>query len=342
MKRMLFLLLGLLALGCVQIALPAHAQDAVAAFYRGRTMEMLVPTTAGNDFDLRGRLLARFMPDFIPGHPTFITRNMPGGGGIIAMNHMAARVPHDGSTLHMMFPSVGTLQAIGTPEVTFDLRRFNFVGNTSTSPNVMVAWHTAGVTSVDALKGNPLVLGTTSGDSGVYYVRALQQLGYKVSVVSGYAGGAQVNLAMERGEVQGRATNAWAAWKATKPDWVQDRTIIPLVQIGLTRHPDMKDVPLLLELAPNADDRALLDFLSASVALSRSLVTTPGVPADRLNALRRAFDQTVASPAFLAEAGKMGLDMSPLTGEQSQDISHRILDTPPDVIARAKAIMLAP
>ena len=144
-------LLGLLALCWVPIVLPAQAQDTVASFYRSRTMEMLVPTTAGNDFDLRARLLARFMPEFIPGHPSFITRNMPGVGGIIAMNHMATRVPRDGATLHMMFPSVGTLQAIGTPEVAFDLRAFNFVGNTSTSPNVMVAWHTAGVTSIDAL-----------------------------------------------------------------------------------------------------------------------------------------------------------------------------------------------
>ncbi|MDF2119768.1 tripartite tricarboxylate transporter substrate-binding protein [Roseiarcaceae bacterium H3SJ34-1] len=322
-------------------ALPCHSQEDVAAFYHGKTLEMLVPTTAGNDFDLRARLLVRFMPDHIPGHPTFITRNMPGGGGIVAMNHMASRVPRDGTTLHIMFPSVGALQAIGTPEINFDLRQFRFIGNTSTSPNVMTVWHTSGIKTLEDMKTKEVVLGSTAGDSGVYYARVLNDLiGTKIRLVSGYAGGGQVNLAMEREEVQGRATNSWAAWKTTKPDWITDGKMLTVLQVGLTRHPDLKDVPLLIELAANDNDRKLLEFLSASVAISRAVVTTPDVPAARLAALRKAFDQTVASPAFLDEAHRINLDISPLSGEQAQAVSDGIVNAPPDVVARARTIML--
>jgi len=322
-------------------ALPCRSQEDVAAFYHGKTLEMLVPTTAGNDFDLRARLLVRFMSDHIPGRPTFVTRNMPGGGGIVAMNHMAARVPRDGTTLHIMFPSIGALQAIGTPEINFDLRQFRFIGNTSSSPNVMTVWHTSGIRTFEDLKTKEAVLGSTAGDSGVYYARALNDIaGTRIRVVSGYAGGGQVNLAMEREEVQGRATNSWAAWKATKPDWIANGKMITVLQVGLTRHPDLKDVPLLIELASNDKDRKLLEFLSASVAISRAIVTTPDVPAARLAALRKAFDQTVASPAFLDEARKINLDISPLSGEQAQAVSDSIVNAAPDVVARARAIML--
>lgn len=318
------------------------AQESVAEFYRGKTMEMIVGSTPGNDFDLRGRLLARFMSAHIPGNPFFITRNMPGGGGVTAMNHMASRVARDGRTLHMIFPSIGSLQAIGTLGVDFDVREFRYIGNTSSSPNVMVAWHTSGFRTIDDVKTREMVIGTTAGDSGVYYARALKEIaGIKFKLVSGYPGGAQVNLAMEREEVQGRATNSWAAWKSTKPDWIQTGKLITLVQVGVQRHPELASTPLMHELASTEPDRNLLAFLSASVAISRAVVTTPGVPPERVEALRRAFDKAVSSPEFLTEAEKMGMDISPLTGEEAQAISDGIVNAPLDVIARAKTIMEA-
>jgi hypothetical protein len=144
---------------------------------------------------------------------------------------------------------------------------------------------------------------------------------------------------MERGEVEGRGSNSWASWKSTKPEWIAEKKIIILVQVGLKRDPDLPDVPLLLELATNDLDRKVLTFLSAETALSRSLVTTADVPAERVTALRRAFDATMKDPAFLAEADKAKMDISAMTGEESQLIADSIVNTPPEVIARAKVVL---
>src|SRR5262249_55212902 len=161
----------------------------------------------------------------------------------------------------------------------------------------------------------------------------------KLKVVTGYPGGNEVNLAMERGEVEGRGSNSWASWKSTKPEWIADKKIIILVQVGLKRDPDLPDVPLLLELATNDLDRKVLTFLPAETALSRSLITTADVPPERLEALRRAFDATMKDPAFLADAEKSKMDISAMTGEESQVIADSIVNTGPDVIARAKVVL---
>jgi hypothetical protein len=157
--------------------------------------------------------------------------------------------------------------------------------------------------------------------------------------VSGYPGGNDVNLAMERGEVGGRGSNSWASWKATHPQWLAEKKIYILVQVALKRNPELPDVPTMMELAKNEDDRAVLAFLSADIPISRAYVTTPGTPPDRVAALRRAFDATVKDPAFRAEAQKANVDISPSTGEEAQKFSDLIANTPPAVVARAKAIL---
>jgi tripartite-type tricarboxylate transporter receptor subunit TctC len=164
-------------------------------------------------------------------------------------------------------------------------------------------------------------------------------IGTKFKLVTGYPGGNEVNLAMERGEIDGRASNSWASWKSTHPDWVKDKKIIVLVQVGLKRAPDLAAVPLLNELAKNDMDRQVLTFLSADTAIARSLVTTPDTPPERVAALRRAFDATMRDPEFLAEADKALLDIDPMTGEEAQKIADSIVNTPPDVVARAKLLL---
>jgi tripartite-type tricarboxylate transporter receptor subunit TctC len=320
-------------------SLPARA-DAVADFYKNHPIELLIGATTGNDFDMRGRMLARYMGQHIPGHPNIIVRNMPGGGGIVAMNHMATRAVRDGTTLHMMFPNMGPLQVTGEPGIAFDLRQFYFIGNTTDSQNVMSAWHLSGVKTIEDAKQKELVLGATPGNTGIYYARALNQMiGTKFKVISGYPGGNEINLAMERGEIDGRASITYASWKSTKPQWLADGLVVHLVQVGHKRHPELPQIPLMHELATNTEDRQVLEFLSASVSIARAVVTTPGVPAERITALRRAFDATIASPELLAEAAKQNMDISPLTGEEAQAISDAIVNAPPKVIERAKAIM---
>ena len=333
--RSLALAVAVLSTSCAV----AHA-DAVSDFYHGKQVSMIIGTSPGNDYDFRGRLLARHIGRHILGQPTVVVRNMPGGGGIVAANWMTSLAPRDGTTLHMIMSNMMAAQAMGTGGVEFDTRKFIWIGNTTESPNVTNSWYTSGVRTIDDARKQELILGAPMGTSGVVYATLMNTLaGTKFKIVTGYPGGNEVNLAMERGEVQGRGSNSWASWKSTKPEWLKDGKIIPLVQIALKRHPDMPNVPLLLELAKNDEDRAVLTFLSADTALSRSTITTAGVPPERVEALRRAFDATMKDPALLAEADKAKMDISPSTGEEAQKIADSIANAPPKVVARAKEIL---
>jgi tripartite-type tricarboxylate transporter receptor subunit TctC len=331
---------GIMALVGIGVAAVSARADQVADFYRGRTLNLIIGTSSGNDYDFRARLLARHLGRHIPGEPTIVPQNMPGVGGVKAANYLASIAPHDGTQLHMIMSNMMSSEAIGAQGVQFDTRKFFWVGNTTSSPNVTVSWFKSGVTSVEQVKMRQLIVGAPGGTAGVIYATAMNGLlGTKFKLVTGYPGGNEVNLAMERGEIDGRASNSWAAWKSTHPDWVKDKKIIVLVQIGLKRAPDLADIPLLLELAHNDMDRQVLTFLSADTAIARALVTTPDTPPERVAALRRAFDDTMRDPEFLAEADKALLDIVPLSGEESQKIADSIVNTPPDVVARAKLLL---
>jgi tripartite-type tricarboxylate transporter receptor subunit TctC len=224
--------------------------------------------------------------------------------------------------------------------VQFDTRKFFWIGNTTSSPNVTVAWYKSGVTSIEQVRSRELIVGAPGGTAGVIYATAMNALlGTRFKLVTGYPGGNEVNLAMERGEIDGRASNSWASWKSTRPDWVADKKIIVLAQVGLQRAGELANVPLLNELASTSADQQVLTFLSADTAIARALVTTPDTPPERLAALRRAFDETVKDPDFLAEAAKSKIDIEPMTGEASQKIADSIVNTPREVVARAKMIL---
>jgi len=331
---------GLLLTAALAAAGPrAAAADTVADFFRGRTVSIVIGTSPGNDYDFRGRLLARFLGRHIPGEPQVVPRNMPGGGGVVAANWLAAVAPRDGTTLHMIMSNMMSAQAMGAQGVSFDTRRFRWIGNTTSTPNVVNSWHTTGITRIEQTRETELVVGAQVGTAGVLYATALNKVaGTRLRIVTGYPGGGEVNIAMERGEVSGRGSNAWAAWKSTKPEWVAERKLNVLVQVGLTRHPELPDVPLLLELATNDLDRRVLTFISADTAIARAVVTTEGVPPERLEALRRAFDATMKDADLRAEAERSKMDISPSTGEDSQRIVNSIVNTPPDVIARAREL----
>jgi tripartite-type tricarboxylate transporter receptor subunit TctC len=317
------------------------AADPVADFYRGKSISMVIATAPGGDYDLRARLVSRHIGRHIPGNPTIVPRNMPGGVGIQAANFVANVAPKDGTTLHAIMQNMSTHQALGGAGVEYDTRKFFWIGNTTDTPNVINSWHTTGIRTIQDVMTRELVVGAPGqATNSVYYPKALNlMVGTKFKIVSGYPGGNQVNLAMERGEVGGRGSNSWASWKATKPAWLREKKIFILVQVALKRHPELADVPTMIELAKNDDDKAVLTFLSADVPISRAYVTTPGVPAERVNALRRAFDATMKDPAFVAEAAKLNMDMGPSTGEDAQRYSDLIANTPAQVLKRARAII---
>ncbi len=323
-------------------AAPCAARaDAIADFYRGKTMQMIIATSPGGDYDTRGRLLARHMGRLLPGEPTIVTQNMPGGVGIAAANYMANSAPHDGTVLHMLMQNMPAHQAIGGQGVKFDTRKLIFVGNTTDTPNVINSWYTTGIKTIDDVRTRELVVGAAgTATPAAYYPAALNAMaGTKFKIVTGYPGGNDVNLAMEKGEVGGRGSNSWASWKSSRPQWIAENKIHILVQIGLKRHPDLPDVPLLFELATNDADREVLRFISADTAISRSAVTTPDTPPERVAALRKAFMDTMADAQFLAEADKMQVDISPLSGADAQAVADKIVAAPPEVVARAKLLL---
>ncbi|MCC6887543.1 MAG: hypothetical protein IT536_03330 [Hyphomicrobiales bacterium] len=318
---------------------PARA-DAVADFYRGKQISVIIGTSAGNDYDFRARLLARHLGRFIPGEPTLVPRNMPGAGGINAANWLANVAPQDGTAIHMIMANMMNKQAIGVTGIKFDARQFSWIGNTTSTPNVTSAWHTSGVRRIEQVKERELIVGAPTATAGEVYVTAMNALvGTKFKLVTGYPGGNEVNLAMERGEIQGRASNSWASWKSTRPDWVRDKKMIVLVQVALKRDPELPDIPTLIDLVGTDRDRRFMEFLSAETAVARALVAPPGIPAERLQALRRAFDATMKDPQFLAEVAKLGMDLQPMRGEDAQRIAHAIVDTAPDVVAYAQKVL---
>jgi tripartite-type tricarboxylate transporter receptor subunit TctC len=296
---------GIVALLGLGVAAVSARADQVADFYHGKSLSLIIGTSSGNDYDFR-----------------------------------ASIAPRDGTTLHMIMSNMMSSEAIGAQGVQFDTRKFFWIGNTTSTPNVTVSWYKSGVTSIDQVKTRALIVGAPGGTVGVIYATAMNRLlGTKFKIVTGYPGGNEVNLAMERGEIDGRASNSWASWKSTRPEWVKDKKIDVLVQIGLKRAPDLADVPLLLELANNDMDRQVLTFLSADTAIARALVTAPDTPHERVAALRRAFDDTMRDPEFLAEADKALLDIVPMRGEDAQKVADSIVNTPPEVVARAKMLL---
>ncbi len=330
--------LAFFVVGATYSTTPAHAQSP-AEFYKGKTFTLLIGTSSGNDYDFRARLLARHMGRHIPGEPQIIPRNMPGGGGIVATNYVANIAPKDGSTLYMIMSNMMSSQAMGIQGVQFDTRKFRWIGNTTSSPNVVNSWVSTGITKIEQTKTQELVLGAPVGTAGVLYATALQKVyDARIKLVTGYPGGGEVNIAMERGEVQGRGSNSWSSWKSTKPDWLKDKKINILVQVGLKRDPELPDVPLLLELASNDLDRNVMAFISAETAIARAIVVPPDVPADRVEALRRAFDRAIKDPELLADAANSKIDVEPMKGEDAQKIADGIVDASPAVLARAREL----
>ncbi len=320
------------------LATPAVA-DPVADFYKGKQMNMIIRSGVGGGYDLYARVLARHIGKHIPGNPQVIPINMPGGGGIKAANYVAKVAPKDGTILTIQSQGLPVDQALDISQgLEADLRTFNWIGNMSSNNQVTVVWHTSKTKSWDDAMKRETVIGTTGAGSISTQIPAIYNniLGAKFRLVVGYADGADVNLAMERSEVEGRATNPWVSYKATTPHLVEKKWIKPIVQIGMTKEDDLSDVPLMRDLAKTPEQKAIVDFISRSVAVGRPIATTPGVPAERVAALRKAFDATMKDPEFLAETEKQRMEIQSMTGQELAQLVNDIIDAPADIKAKVK------
>ena len=311
-------------------ASPASGQPAVESFYRGKQIAFYIGYSPGGGYDTYARLVAQFMTEHIPGKPTIVPKNMAGGGSRVASGYMYSVAPRDGTALATADQSLTLQQALGDKSIQFDHTRFNWIGNPDQDNNTVVTWHTSGVRSIADAKAREVTLAATGPNttSAQYPVVMNLLLGTKFKVVNGYPGANDANIAMERGEVHGRGSYGWGTGKATRPAWPKEGKISVLVQIGLTRSSELADVPLLIELAGNDDDRAVLRLLSAPVAIGKPIFTTPDVPQERIEALRHAFDATMKDPAFLGQARLTNTSINPVAGDALQKIVGDIVSAP--------------
>jgi tripartite-type tricarboxylate transporter receptor subunit TctC len=325
-------------LAAVVASCPAAA-DPVADFYKGKQIRFIIRSNVGGTYDLYGRLLSRHMTRHIPGNPTILPVNMGGGGGIKAANYVADIAPRDGTILTIVSQGLPVDQGLGlNPSFQADLRTFNWVGNLSSAGQVVVAWHTSPVKTLDEAMRREIVIGTTGAGSSAVQIGALlvNVVGAKFKLIVGYGDAHDVNLAMERGEVEGRSSSPWPSYLAATPHYVLDKLIVPLVQVGIEKEPELPHVPLLRDLAKTPQERDVLDFMSQAVSVGRPVATTPGVPADRLAALRAAFDATLRDPAFLAEVEKQRLELRPMDGGKLAELVKAVIETPADVREKVK------
>ena len=320
------------------LASAARAQ-APAGFYAGKTLEIYAGTSAGAGYDLYARLLARHMGKHLPGAPQIVVKNMTGAGGVRLANWLASAAPADGTAIGTFSRGVAFDQLLKPKSVTVDGRRLNWIGSISDEVSVCVAWHTSGVSTFDDVFARELTVGATgaSGDTYIFAAVLNGVLNTKLKIVSGYPGGNEISLALERGEVQGRCGWSWSSLKAVQGKWVQDGQMKVLAQIALDKHPDLPNVPLALDYAKSPEQRDALSLVFARQAMAWPYAAPPATPPERLRELRAAFDAALTDPALLAEANKSNFEVRPVGGAQIEALLKRTYAVAPEVVARAAA-----
>jgi len=327
---------------CVLAALcginAAARADSVEEFYKGRQLKLVIGSNSGGAYDAYGRLLALHLGRHIPGQPMIVVSNMPGASGTQAATYLQQIAPKDGSTLGLLNQSIAQRQMIDPEMMRFDAGSFNWLGAMATTANVSITWHASGVRTLDEAKGKDVVMGALSSDGGnaVYPLLLNRFLGTRFKLVLGYQGGNTIQFAMERGEVDGRASVVWSGLKAGWPHWIAEKKINVLVQIGLRKEPDLPDVPLMLDLARTPTELAIFRFVSSDSAMGFPVMAPPAVPAERVMALGRAMQTAMADPAFRTDAERRGLPVDPTTGKDVQTIVDALVATPKDVMTTLK------
>jgi tripartite-type tricarboxylate transporter receptor subunit TctC len=322
------------AMFALALAVPAHAQP-VEEFYRNRIITILVGFTAGGGYDLYARLLGRHMGRHVPGNPAIVVQNMPGAGSLKATQFVYSVAPKDGTVLATVSRGMVTEPLLN--DAKFDATKLTWLGSITSETSVCATWHTSPVKTWPDMFAQDFTLGgsATGADPDTFALILRNVLGAKVKLVTGYPGGNDINLAMERGEIEGRCGWSWTSIKSQKTDWLRDRKISLLAQFGMEKHADLADVPLVLDRATNDEQRQVLRLLIAGQFVGRPFFAPPDLPNDRKGALREAFDATMKDPQFLAEAGKLDLEISPIAAAVVDELLVDMYRTPKEVVRKA-------
>lgn len=329
-------------LAALTFAPDAGAQP-VADFYRGKSVNVWIGYGAGGGYDLSARVLARHMGRHIPGEPTLVPRNMPGAGSLQLANWLYNVAPKDGLDFGIFGRTVPIDPLLGPKGTQFDALKYTWLGSTSNEVSTCVAWHDAPVKKAEDLYTHELTVGASgaASPSAVFPYLFNSILGTKIKVINGYTSSATILAALERGELNGFCAWGWVPMKAMRADWIRDRKFNVLFQIGLAKHRDHQDTPLVLDLAKTPEDRALLEILVAPQVFARPFAAPPGIPDDRARALRDAFDKTVRDPAFIEEAEKQVLEPDLVDHRMLTGVLEKIYTAPKPLIERARKALEA-
>ena len=329
---------------CLWMAVPASAQEDVAAFYRGKQLRLVVGTGAGGGYDLFARAVARHIGNHIAGNPTIIVQNQGAASGLVMVNQLYSLGPKDGTVIAAPVNGIPTAPLLEPAAARFDAAKLNWIGSTNRETYVAFVWHAARVQSLAELLQTELIVGATAaGTTFVDFPLVTNKfLGTKFKIVRGYDSTPQINVAMERGEIEGIGGIGWQAVKTQIPQWITEKKIKVIAQYGLQRDPELAQAPTMLKLAKTEADRQALTMMFARAEFGRPYFVPPDVPAARVEALRRAFDATMKDPGFIADAAQLQLELSPATGEEVQALVAKLAGTPADVVARVRSALEAP
>jgi len=338
------LFLGALAL--LALVFPAREARAAQAtdFYRGKTLTIVVSSAVGGGYDALSRVLGRHLGRHIPGQPTIVINNMPGAGGIAATNYLYNNAPKDGTVIGGVQNNTPLEPLLGTPQARYDPTKFNWLGSPSVEIGIVVVWHTVPVNNLADLQRREVVMGSTGANSTPsFYARLLNEtIGTKMKLIVGYPGQNESFIAMERGELDGHPSMFYSSMAATHPDLLREKKVKLLLQYGPFKEQAIADVPFVMDIEKDPEDRALLDAGFAALALGRPYVMPPGVPADRVALMRKALADTFADPMFRTETARIGMAPNqPRTGEQLQQVISQVYRAPPAVITRLRQLNAA-
>jgi tripartite-type tricarboxylate transporter receptor subunit TctC len=312
-----------------------------AEFYKGKTIELDIGTSAGGGYDVHSRLLARHMSKYVPGNPTIVPKNVEGASGVRLANLLYNTAPHDGTVFGILLRNVPFEPMFGNRAAQFDASKFTWIGSASNEVSICVSWHTTGVATLNDLLTKDLVVGGIGpgADLAVFPKIINGVLGTRMKVINGYAGGNEVMLAMERGELGGRCAWSWSAAKATRQDWIDQKQINIFAQTALRKHPELTGVPLVLDYAKTDEDRSIFKLVFARQEFAWPYIAPPGVPSDRIAALRKGFMDTMKDPQFLADAEKAKLEIMPVPGEEIERLVGELYATPAEIVQKTIEMM---
>jgi tripartite-type tricarboxylate transporter receptor subunit TctC len=313
------------------------AGQSVGDFYKGKTVRIVVGADGTGEYGTAARLFARHFARHIPGNPSYVVQFMPGASSINALNYMYAAAPKDGLVIGMPNKGAAMFEAANMSNTNYRSAEFNWIGNLNRTNTVVVVSGRIGVRTLEDAKNREVIVGAigTGGTMATYPAILNALAGTRFKIVVGYAGGQIVDLAMERGEVDARGSYAWSDLKRVRADWLRDGKIYVVAEVGLKKEPDLPDVPLMLDLARNDREREVIRFISADGEMARPFMVPPGVPADRVAALRKAFDEAARNSELLDEAKRQGIAVEPTAGLAVQELVNSIVNTPNDIVTEA-------